>query len=188
VSLARDRERIIGGWGPTFFSPSRFAVRDGPRVSAMSRAARGHPTFREHDVATKAPRCPMTWAPPRKRFLRRRHRLRLLHRRRASLSRKQREGSEVRGRVRGPSRVAEVGTKLVRGSRSDGRRSGFRSRRHSRVCGEESLGDQDGFAETKVTAGRFGNDRGVRGLVERKYGRKKTPPCRRSIRRSKSGP
>lgn len=187
MGLARDRERIIGGWGPTFFSPSRFAVRDGPRVSAKSRAARGDPTFREHGVATTTPRCPATWA----------------HRAsgsygdgidhgsfgsRASLSRKQREGSEVRGRVRGPSRVAEVGASSYAGLVSDGRRSGFRIRSRSRVCGKESLGDHGSFAEAKVTASCFGNDRSVRGLVERKYGWKTTPPCRRSIRRSKSGP
>jgi hypothetical protein len=43
--------------------------------------------------------------------------------------------------------------KLVRGLLEDGRRSGFRSRGHSRVCGEESLGDRGSYAEAKVSGG-----------------------------------
>jgi hypothetical protein len=168
--------------------PSRFAAREGTRVSAKSRAAIGLQPFvstasrrrlpdvrRRGPTAQAAPTKTASTAAPSQEA-----RLALAK----AGERDQRFAVVSAGRV--VSQKSE--TSSYAGLFSDGRRSGFRSRSRSRVCGEESLGDQNGFAETKVTAGRFGNDRSVRGLVELKYGRKTTPPCSRSIRRSKSGP
>ena len=78
-----------------------------------------------------------------------------------------REGSEVRGCVRGPSRVAEVGQNLVRGSSSptEGALAFEAAVVHASV-GKKALVTKTDSLKRKSQRVRFGNDRSVRGLIE----------------------
>lgn len=186
--LRKHLERFTDEWGLTLGSPSRFAVREGTRVSAMSKCCARSPTFRKRDFATKAPRRPAT----------RDHR--------ASDS----CGDGVDGAsFTGGASLGARATRETRGSRScpraeSGRRSqrDIRTRVHSlmegarvrestsrsRVCGETGLGDWMESPKRKRRRDDSETTRASEVWSKRAHGWKITPPRRCSIRRSKSGP